>query len=164
VSGGFSALDNAALKGAPSSVIEDFKSMHDGPYADAKALGDGMYLATNNGALCAWVVGGFGQCTEKLNYDDVWLEGTERRAYDSATAPFDAELYGFARDAISSVEITTTKGERYSVPVVNNAFRVTLKDTSFADLASVEKAYVSGEKVIMDTKDQFRSPVGAATP
>lgn len=157
VSDGFAALNDAALGPAPESIILDLRSMHEGTYADAKTLQDGMYLATNNGSLCAWVVDGFGQCTDKLNYGDVWLEGMEQRHYDSASAPFDVHLYGFARDGVSSI-VVTTNGETHSIPVVHNAFRATIGNASFADIVSVEKVYASGDRRPLDTSNQFRRP------
>lgn len=162
VAAGFSALSDSSLRAAPQSAIVSLQSMHSGTYADAKAVQDGMYLATNNGALCAWVVGGFGQCTDRLNYGDVWLQGTEQRHYDSDSAPFDVHVYGFARDGISSIDVTT-KGATQSIPVVNNAFRATLDSTSFSDIVSVVKVYASGEKSPMETANQFHSPADTQT-
>jgi hypothetical protein len=160
VSDGFSALHDSSVVAAPPTVVEDFKSMHAGTYADAKALQDGMYLATNNGSLCGWIVDGFGQCTEQLNYGDVWLEGDERRHYDSPSAPFDVHLYGFARDGITAIRVTV-KGSTESLPVTNNAFRGTIGNASFSDIESVERVYESGKATVMHTSNQLSGLPGA---
>lgn len=158
VSSGFSVLHSAG-NAAPPSIVASLKSLHEGSYQDAKVAQSGMYLATNNGALCAWVDDAFGQCTDELNYGDVWLRGDERRMYDSESAPFVTRLYGFARDGISALRVDAG-GLSRTIPIINNAFRATLPDVSFSDLGQVTKIYASGSSVKLDVSTQF----GQASP
>lgn len=159
---GFSALGDRSLGNAPASIVSDFRSLHSGRYADAKAVGKGMYLASNNGALCAWVSGGLGGCTDRLNAGDVWLAGDMIREYDSPTAPFMVRFYGFARDGVAAVRVTTAGESPRTIAVHDNAFRATFMNTSFGDLRSIEELYVSGRSVSVDPALYFPThlPVG----
>ena len=155
---GISALNRPDIPVAPASVVGQLRSLHEGTYADAKTLGPGIYLASNNGAVCAWISDGFGQCVESFNFDDVWLEGDQRREYDSPSAPFEVNLYGIARDGVRSLRITTQDDKTRSVQVVNNAFRTTLKGMTFAEIAGVDKVYATGQSVHLDTSALFWTP------
>jgi hypothetical protein len=159
VASGFSVLADPAVPAAPERVIAGLREMHAGSYADARDVGRGMYLATNNGTLCAWVDSGFAECTDSLNHGDVWLHGTMIRETDSETAPFEVDLYGFARDSVEAVQVVTSDGVVHRLPVTNNAFRATLGQTSFGDLASIRAVYSSGRVLELDTAKQFQDPL-----
>jgi hypothetical protein len=154
-----SALQDKDLGAAPSAVIESFRAMHPGAYADAKDLGHGMYLASNNGALCAWVVDGIGECKDRFDYGDLWLNGSVARTFDSPSAPFQVDLYGFARDNISAVRVTAN-GTAYSFRTSHNAFRGTIPNATFSSIESVEKIDRSGKTITLDTSAQLRDPPG----
>jgi hypothetical protein len=149
---GFSALRDSSLPPAPESIVTDLRSLHPGTYGDAKDLGRGMYLATNTklNAICAWVLDGFGQCTEPDRIEgDVWLQADMRRQYDAQTAPFEVNLYGFARDGVAELRVTTPRATT-AIAVSHNAFRGTLTTTSFDDIASIDAVYTSGRAVRLD--------------
>jgi hypothetical protein len=159
VTSGFSVLADPSVPAAPERVIAGLREMHAGAYADAKDAGRGMYLATNDGSLCAWVDSGFAECTDSLNQGDVWLHGTMIRETDSETAPFEVDLYGFARDGVEAVQVVTSDGVVHRLAVTNNAFRGTLGHTSFGDLNSIQAVYKSGSVSELNTAKQFQDPL-----
>jgi hypothetical protein len=161
---GFSALSDRSLGAAPGAVLSDFQSLHAGNYADAKTVGNGMYLASNNGALCAWVRGGLGGCTDRLNAGDVWLAGDMIRESDSENAPFKVHFYGFARDDVAALRVTTADGTTRRIPVHNNAFQATFGNTSFGDLASISELYNSGRSVSVNPALYFAAHPPIAKP
>jgi hypothetical protein len=114
-----------------------------------------VYLARRGDVLCAVVVHGFSQCTDRL-VGDVWFEGDQARSYDAETAPFEVHFYGFARDSVTSIRVTTANGDVRNVPVVHNAFSTTLKDTTFDDISGLEVIYSSGKKEAVDPRTYHR--------
>lgn len=161
---GFSALGNRSLARVPAAVVGELRSLHPGAYADARTVGSGMFLASNDGALCAWVAGGLGGCTDRLNAGDVWLAGDMIREHDSETAPFKVEFYGFARDGVTALEVTTAGGAPRTVPVRNNAFHATFGRTTFADLTAIRVLYASGRTVDVDPARYFAADPPIAHP
>lgn len=159
---GFSVLGDRSVGAAPAAIVDELRSIHAGSYADAKSVGDGMVLATNDGALCAWVVGGLGGCTDRLNAGDVWLAGDMIRQVDSPTAPFKVHLYGFARDGVTALRVTTAGGSTRTIPVHDNAFQATFGNTSFGDLVAIEELYASGQSVAVNPALYFPTTVPMA--
>lgn len=153
VTQGLSALNDPALPSADASVMALFRQLGPGEY-ETKQVGDGLYLAQRGSDLCAVVIHGFGGCTNHLD-GDVWLQGDEGREYDSETAPFQVHIYGFARDDVAALRITTTDGASLSLPVANNAFQTTIKDTSFSDITAIEIVYRSGQTTSLDPRTYF---------
>jgi hypothetical protein len=160
----FSAIDDPSLPRAsdtydPSlpaparSVLDMFRELGPGPY-EARRVGEGMYLGRRGDLLCAVVIGGGSQCTDRIS-GDIWLQGTMRREYDAETAPFAIDFAGFARDGVSSIRITTVNGGVTDVAVRHNAFRATLKNTSFGDIDKLEIAYSSGKTIDLDPRGYF---------
>lgn len=167
VTQGFSALDDPSLPPAPEtddpslplpyhSVMDMFRALGPGTY-EARQVGDGMYLARRGSVLCAVVLHGFSQCTDRLS-GDVWFGGDQIRAYDAQTAPFKVHLYGYARDSVSSIRVTTANGVVVTAPVVHNAFQTTLKNTTFDDINGLKVVYSSGKTEDLNPRDYFRSP------
>jgi hypothetical protein len=166
VTEGFSALDDPSLPPAPEttdpslslpyhSVMDMFRGLGPGPY-EARKVGDGMYLARRGSVLCAVVVHGSAQCTDRLS-GDVWFGGDQLRSYDAQTAPFEIHLYGFARDSVASIRVTTANGVVMTVPVVHNAFQTTLTNTTFDEITGLEVIYASGKTNALDPRDYYRS-------
>ena len=153
VTRGFSALNDPALPSADESVMALFLQLGSGEYA-TKQVGDGLYLAQRGDDLCAVAIHGFAGCTDHLD-GDVWLQGDEGREYDSETAPFQVHIYGFARDDVAALRITTADGESLSLPVANNAFQTTIKNTSFSDITAIEIVYSSGQTTSLDPRRYF---------
>jgi hypothetical protein len=168
VTEGFSALDDPNLAPVPEttdpslsppyhSVMDMFTALGPGPY-EGREVGEGMYLARRGDVLCAVVVHGFGQCTDRLS-GDVWFEGDQMRSYDAQTAPFEVHFYGFARDSVSSIRVTTGNAVVTNVPVVHNAFQTTLKNTTFNEITGLEVMYSSGKTTAVDPREAgYRSP------
>jgi hypothetical protein len=168
VTEGFSALDDPNLPPVPEtndpslplpyhSVMDMFRALGPGTY-EGRAVGDGMYLARRGDVLCAVVVHGFGQCTDRLS-GDVWFGGDQARSYDAQTAPFEVHFYGFARDSVSTIRVMTEHGLAVSVPVVHNAFQTTLKNTTFDEITGLEVIYSSGKtKAVHPREAGYRSP------
>ena len=153
---GFSVLHNARADGAPPAVIQEWQSMHAGSYADAKTVAAGMYLATNGDSLCARVEKGFSACTgSDLNAGDAWLQGDMVRTSDSESAPFEVNLYGFARDGVSAIRVSPASGKPIDLVVANNGFRGTLDATSFSDITGLALVYASGKTVSLDPSNYF---------
>lgn len=144
VTQGFSALDDPSLPPAPTSV----RNLDPGVYV-TKQVGDGLYLGSHGNDLCALAVHGFGGCTSQID-GDVWFQGDEGREYDAETAPFQVHLYGFARDDVTAIRVTTADGNTVALPVVHNAFQTTLKNTTFADIAAIKVVYSSGQTTNVD--------------
>lgn len=153
VTQGFSALDDPSLPPAPASVMRQFSYFGAGDI-QPKEVGDGMYLGQRDGALCAVVIHGFGGCTSNLD-GDVWLQGDEGREYDAETAPFQVHLYGFARDDVATIRVTTADGTTVALPVVHNAFQTTFKNTTFADIAAIKVVYSNGQTTSLDPRKYF---------
>lgn len=153
VTQGFSALDDPNLPAAPAGLFQKV-GLGSGDYLDAKQVGDGMYLARRGNALCAVVLHGFGGCTSQID-GDVWLQGDEGREYDAETAPFQVHFYGFARDDVATIRVTTADGNTVALPVVHNAFQTTFKNTTFADIAAIEAVYNSGKSTSLDPRKYY---------
>jgi hypothetical protein len=136
--------------------MDMFRALGPGPY-DARQVGDGMYLARRGDVLCGVVVHGSSQCTDHLS-GDVWFEGDQIRSYDAEKAPFEVHVYGFARDSVSSIRVTTANGVVLNVPVVHNAFATTLKNTTFDDITGLKVVYSSGKTEELNPRDHYRSP------
>lgn len=170
VTQGFSALDDPSLPPAPASVMRQFSYFGAGDI-EPKEVAAGMYLGQRDGALCADVIHGFGGCTDRLD-SDVWLQGDEGREYDAETAPFQVHFYGFARDDVAAIRVTTRDGTTVSLPVTHNAFQTTFKNTTFADIAAIEVVYSSGQTTSLDPSKYFpklpatltlTTPIGTTT-
>ena len=164
VTAGFSAIDDRSLPPAsdahdPSlpapaqSILDMFRELGPGPY-EARRVGEGMYLGRRGDALCAVVVDGSSQCTDRLS-GDLWLQGNMRREYDAQRAPFEVDFYGFARDGVTGVRITTANGRVTDVPALYNAFRTILRNTSFGDIAKLEVVYSSGKTTDLDPRAYY---------
>ena len=162
VTQGFSALNDPALAPAPDtpdlppparSVMGLFRELGPGNY-ETKRVGDGLYLARRGSDLCGVAIHGSAQCTDHLD-GDVWLQGDEGRQYDAQTAPFQVHLYGFARDDVTAIRVTTKDGNTATLPVAHNAFQATFKHTEFADITAVEVVYGSGQTSQIDPRDHF---------
>jgi hypothetical protein len=167
VTEGFSALDDPSLPPAPEtddpslplpyhSVMDMFRALGPGTY-EARQVGDGMYLARRGSVLCAVVLQGFSQCTDRLS-GDVWFGGDQISAYDAQTAPFEVHLYGFARDSVSSIRVTTASGVVVTMPPVHNAFATTLKNTTFDDINGLKVVHSSGKTEELNPRDYYGSP------
>jgi hypothetical protein len=166
VTQGFSALTDPTLpEVTPSTagVTPHFEmALRDVLGADftARQVGDvtwlgqrgGMFLGQRGNALCEVVVPGAGQCTDHLD-GDVWVMGDMGRSAE--TAPFSVHFYGFARDSVASIRVTTSNGNVTSVPVDHNAFQTTLTDTSFADITAIEAVSTSGQTTAIDPRRYF---------
>jgi hypothetical protein len=153
VTAGFSALADHTLPPPPADVMDGptgFRALGPGPYEDARTVGEGVYLARRGDALCSFVVHGAGGCTEHLPDGDVWLGGTMGREYDAETAPFQVFLYGFARDNIAMITVTTSNGFTVMLPVKHNAFQTTLPNKTFSDITSVSATSNSGATTQLD--------------
>jgi hypothetical protein len=156
VTAGFSALDDTALPPPPTDVLNGptgFPALGHGPYQDARTVGPGMYIARSGDQLCTFVIHGSGGCTTHLPDGDVLVDGTMVREYDSETAPFQVFLDGFARDNVASIIVTTKDGSRLRLPVENNAFQTTLKNTTFQDVISVQAVSTSGATTALDISE-----------
>ena len=116
-----------------------------------------MYLGRRGDVLCGVVFPGSSQCTDHLD-GDVWFEGDQGREYDAETAPFEVHFYGFARDSVSSIRVTTANGDVLNVPVAHNAFQTRLKNTTFDDITGLEVIYSSGKTEAVDPRTYYRSP------
>jgi hypothetical protein len=77
------------------------------------------------------------------------------RAYDAETAPFNVHLYGFARDSVAAIRVTTSNGNITSVPVKHNAFQTTLTHTGFDDITAIEVVSTSGQLSEIDPRTYF---------
>jgi hypothetical protein len=169
VTHGFSALDDPNLAPAPStpvpnlpvplpntSVMDMFRELGPGEY-QTRTVGAGMYLARRGDALCEVVIRGAGGCTDSPTsiQKDVWLLGDERRQYDSETAPFEVHIYGFARDDVTTVTVSTGHGQTIEIPASHNAFQATLKDTSFAQITAIVIGYTNGSTATLDPHVYF---------
>jgi hypothetical protein len=164
VTQGFSALDDPALPVAPDtpdlppparSVMGLFRGLGAGSY-DAKQVGEGLYLARRGTDICGAAIHGFAGCTDHLD-GDVWLQGDEIREYDAETAPFEIHFYGFARDSVAAIRVTTADGNAVTLPVKHNAFQATFKNTTFADIAAIEVVSTSGRTTAIDARKYFPS-------
>ena len=162
VTQGFSALDDPGLPSAPDtpdlpppagSVMGLFRELGAGNY-EAKQVGDGLYLARRGNDLCGAAVHGFAGCTDHID-GDVWLQGDEIRQYDAEKAPFQVHFYGFARDDVAAIRVTTADGNTVTLPVTHNAFQTTFKNTTFADIAAIEVVYTSGQTTGINPRDNF---------
>lgn len=151
---GFSALSDRGLPAAPASVVAEARSLHPGSYDSLREVGPGMYFGENAGALCLFVVGGLGGCTDRLNAGDVWLAGDMVREYDSPAAPFRVHLYGVARDGVASIDVVTPHGMR-AIRTRRNAFEAVLGNTAFDDIRGIAVVYRSGERVNVDPARYF---------
>ena len=126
----------------------------------AKEVGYGMYLGQRGDALCEVVVPGAGQCADHLD-GDVWLMGDMGRTSESA--PFSVHFYGFARDDIAAIRVTTSDGEVTNLTVEHNAFRTTLTNTTFADITGVESVSTSGQTTAIDPRGNFPATLPTVT-
>lgn len=112
----------------------------------------GMFLGRRGDALCEIAIPGDGQCTEHLD-DDVWPMGNMGRP--SETAPLSVHFYGFARDNVASIRVTTANGNVTTIPVEHNAFQTTLTNTTFADITAIEAVSTSGQTTPIDPRRYF---------
>lgn len=166
VTQGFSALTDPTLpEVTPSTAglspkLDRMLSDVLGTDYTARQVGDvtwlgqqgGMYLGQRGDALCEVVIPGAGQCTDHLD-GNVWLMGDMGRT--SETAPFSVHFYGFARDDVATIRVTTSDGEVTNVPVQHNAFQTTLTHTSFADITAIEAVSTSGQTTAIDPRRYF---------
>lgn len=163
---GFSALTDPAVPEVTSSTAgvtpELDRMLSDvlGPDYTARQVGDGMYLGRRGDALCEVVVPGAGQCTDHLD-GDVWLMGDMGRTSESA--PFSVHFYGFARDDVAAIRVTTSDGAVTNLPVEHNAFRSTLTNTTFADITAVEAVSTSGQTTAIDPRGYFPATTPTVT-
>jgi hypothetical protein len=164
VTQGFSALDDPALPAAPDtpnlpqpagSAAGLFRELGLGNY-ETKQVGDGLYLARHGNSLCAAVIHGVTSCTDHLD-GDVWLHGDMVREYDAETAPFQSHLYGFARDDVAAIRVTTADGNTVTLPVTHNAFQTTFKNTGLADITAIDVVYTSGQTEEINPREHFPS-------
>lgn len=161
---GFSALNSAQLSAPPARVIGELQSMHPGAYTSARQVGAGMFIADNNGAVCMWVDNGLGGCTDRLNASDAWLAGDMGRTYDSENAPFQVHLYGIARDTVSSFTFTLANGQAVTAPVTDNAFSVTVPNTTFSDVRGITETYANGRTVALDPSVYYPQTLPVVKP
>jgi hypothetical protein len=166
VTQGFSALTNPALPEVTASTaglspkLDQALSDVLGSDFTARKVGDvtwlgqrgAMFLGQRGDALCEIVVPGAGQCTDHLD-GDVWLMGDMGRT--SEMAPFSVHFYGFARDDVAAIRVTTSDGNVTSVPVEHNAFQTTLTHTSFADITAIEAVSTSGQTTAINPRSYF---------
>jgi hypothetical protein len=150
VTEGFSALDDPTLPSAPEGLFRDLGS---GDY-QVKRVAEGMFLARRGNALCEIVLRGAGACTDHLD-GDVWLFGDQVRAYDSESAPFEVHFYGFARDRVSAIRVTTSTGDARTLPVEHNAFQTVLPKTTFAEIAKIDVLDSAGNQTSIDPRMYF---------
>jgi len=156
----FSALTDPALpevtasSGSVSPHLDSLLTEVMGTDYVARQVGEGMYLGQRGDALCGVVEHGGGGCTDHLD-GGVWLLGDMIRAYDAETAPFEVHFYGFARDGVSAIRVTTSDGRLTTVPVEHNAFEWTFTHTSFADIKAVEVVSASGQTTAIDPRSYF---------
>lgn len=123
-----------------------------------------MFLAERGSDLCEAVTSGSAGCTDHLD-GDVWLFGDELRAYDAETAPFNVHLYGFARDDVAAVRVTTSDGNTVTLPVAHNAFQTTLTNATFGDITAVDVEFTSGKTSSIDPRQYFpAAPPHVAVP
>jgi hypothetical protein len=166
VTHGFSALTDPTVPdvtpstpGLTPNVDRGLREVLGDDYT-AKRVGDsvwlgqrgGMFLGQRGGALCEIVVPGAGQCTDHLD-GDVWLMGDMGRT--SETAPPSVHIYGFARDDVAAIRVTTSNGTVTSLPVEHNAFQTILTHTSFADITAIEVVSTSGQTTAIDPRTYF---------
>jgi hypothetical protein len=161
---GFSALNSASLSPPPGEVIAKLQSMHPGTYASARRVGDGMYIAENNGAICMWVDNGLGGCTDRLNAGDAWLAGDMGREFDSETAPLQIHLYGIARDTVASFSFVLENGSTVTAPVTNDAFSVTVPNTAFSDIRAITENYADGRAVALAPSTYYPQTLPVVKP
>lgn len=166
VTQGFSALTDLTLPTVTPSTsglspkVDRMLSDVLGPDYTARKLADvkwldqrgAMFLGQRGDALCEVVIPGAGQCTEHLD-GDVWLMGDMGRTAE--TAPFSVHFYGFARDNIASIRVTTSNGNVTTVPVEHNAFQTTLTNTSFAEISAIEAVSTSGQTTPINPRSYF---------
>jgi hypothetical protein len=155
-----SALDDTSLPPAPADIMDGPTGFNQlGPFTSVpRTVGDGMYIARRGDALCEWIVGGLGGCTDRqFNSGDVWFMAGLGREYDAETAPFQVNIWGFARDDIGSIRIATSSGDTVTVPVEHNAFQIKLPNTttfgpstSCQYIVSAEAVSASGETAPID--------------
>jgi hypothetical protein len=157
VTAGFSALDDPGLLGptdtspAGRSALGLFRDLGPGPY-EIKQVGDGMYLARRGDVLCEVVLEGAGGCTDQLD-GDVWLFGDFLRAHPRAIG--EVHLYGFARDDVVEIRVTTTDGVSRNLDVEHNAFQIRLVDTTFDDVTAIEVVRSGGNVSSLDPRRYF---------
>jgi hypothetical protein len=169
VTQGFSALDDPSLPAAPDtpdlppparSVMGLFRELGAGNY-ETKQVGDGLYLARRGSELCELAIqGGTDSCKDHLS-GDVWLLGEQIREYDSQTAPFEVHVYGFARDNVTAIRVATADGTTATLPVTHNSFQTTLKNTTFADVTTVEVVDTSGQATEIPAFTPVIAPIRA---
>lgn len=171
VTQGFSAVTDPALPevtastaGVSPHLASVFLEVFGRGYT-ARQVGDGMYLGERRDGLCAVVEHGEAGCTDHLD-GDVWLMGDMIRAYDAETAPFNVHFYGFARDSVAAIRVTTSNGNVTSVPVRHNAFQTTLTHTGFGDISAIEVVSTSGQTSAIDPRSYFpaTTPTFTVTP
>lgn len=162
VTQGFSALTDPALPEITPSTAGVSPHLASvllevlGPDYTARQVGDGMYLGERSGAICGVVEPGSAGCEDHLD-ENVWLFGDMERASDAETAPFSVHFYGFARDSVAAIRVTTSNGNITSVPVEHNAFQTTLTHTSFGDITAIEVVSTSGQTSAIDPRTYFPS-------
>jgi hypothetical protein len=155
VAAGFSILHDPTAAPAPPTIVARLREMHSGPYSEAKTARDGMYLAENHGALCAYITNGMAGCTDRLDPPDAWIGGEMMREFDSEFAPFKVHLCGFARDTVAAFRVRTSDGVTHLAPVASNAFDITLRDTTYDDIVAMDEVYRSGRILQLDPRSYF---------
>ena len=161
----FSALSDSTLPlispttpGIAPQVGQFFREQLGSDYT-ARQVGDGMFLAQQGADLCEAVTNGAAGCTDHLD-GSVWLFGDQVRAYDAETAPFDVHFYGFARDSVTAVRVTTSEGDVISLPVVHNAFQTTFADMTFDDISAIDVVSTSGQTTSLNPRLYFPPGTG----
>jgi hypothetical protein len=143
---------SSATRGVQPQVDQFFREQIGVDYT-ARRVGQGMFLARRGDDLCEAVASGAAGCTDHLD-GDVWLFGDEMRARDVETAPFNVHLYGFARDGVAAIRVTTSGGGTITLPVAHNAFQTMLSNTTFSDITAIE-VISSGSTRSIDPRRYF---------
>jgi hypothetical protein len=142
----FAAIGDQGLPAAPATIVGDFADLHAG-ISTPRQVGDGAYIASYNGAVCIVFIPGSSGCTDQLDHG-IFLFGDMIRATDSEQAPFNVNLYGVAEDGVTALTVTLSDGTATTVPVANNAFRVTLSDTMFGQIEGVAVDSTAGRSAL----------------
>jgi hypothetical protein len=155
----FAALADRSLPRPSAGVLAQFAAIHPGAEANARTAAPGLYIASWQGAPCAVVADGAVGCTSSLD-QGVWLMGDMIRAYDSPMAPFNTQVYGLAEDGVAVVQVFLD-GRTMTVPVHNNVFRATLRNTSFSDITGLTVIRKDGMRSALDAARYFTPPHSA---
>jgi hypothetical protein len=157
----FAAVGNQSLPAAPAAIVADFADLHTG-IDTPRQVGDNAYIASYNGAVCIVFKPGSSGCTDQLDHG-VFLFGDMIRATDSEQAPFNVNLYGAAEDGISSLTVSLSNGTTTTIPVVNNAFRATVSDTTFSQIQGIAVDSSAGQSAL-DPRQYFPTSLPTFAP